>query len=118
MLYTYRTIILEGSVEMEPIFLAEIDVGRVNCLRFLMPEQEIGRNDIEITIEYGDAPDTSNDWVCNVWARIGDSILKGFIASLHVQKSEDDIDAIMRALNEQDDFLSALESYIEFMPQE
>ena len=46
---------------------AGVDIQRYAFFRFMLPEEEIGRDDIEITVDYGVDPETKTV-VANVWA--------------------------------------------------
>lgn len=100
-----------------PLHLAEINVQRIKCLRFCMPEHEVGCPDVEITIEYGDVTGGSPALSCNVWARIGNSSIKGFIQTVRVPKprESEEIDSIISALNNHPNFMKQLEQFIKFM---
>lgn len=100
-----------------PIHLHELDVQSVSCLRFVMPSTEVGRGDIEITVEYGDSPKQKDTISFNAWARIGDSLTKGFIHTDTAPASGDNIDNIVAALNNNPAFMETLTEYIEHMTQ-
>ena len=102
------------------MLIAEIDVQTISCIRFLIPKQDIGRDDVEITIDYGVSLNDSKTLTCNIWARIGNASIKGFLTTLHVEKaksSDDDVDNIMGALNSSEEFYNTLHRFIAFMSQ-
>ena len=64
---------------------AGIDIQRYGFFRFMLPEEEIGREDIEITVDYGVNVDTKTV-VANVWARIDNTMIKGFVYTEYVPR--------------------------------
>ena len=104
-----------------PMLIVEVDVQTISCSRFMMPKQDIGRGDIEITIDYGDSLTDTKTLTCNIWARIGNAAIKGFLTTIHAEKAkspDDDIDSIMSALNSSEEFYNTLHQFIAFMTQE
>ncbi|WP_204721745.1 hypothetical protein [Hydrogenoanaerobacterium saccharovorans] len=100
-----------------PIYLDEIDIQRISCIRFIMPINDIGRDDVQIYVEYGIGMSDEHKLVCNVWAHILDTVLKGYLLSFEIDKpqTEDkEIDAIMRTLNESDKFYAVLHGYLDW----
>ena len=83
-----------------------------------MPQQEVGRGDVEITVDYGDSIGTKNALICNAWARVGNSRIKGFITKVTVPKpetSEQEVETIIAGLNNQDGFVEEVRRFIDFM---
>lgn len=80
---------------------AGIDIQRYAFFRFVMPEEDAGRSDIEITVDYGVDVDNKTV-VANVWARIENTMIKGFIYTEYVPKverGEDQCRLIAAAMN-------------------
>ncbi len=98
-----------------PLFLAEIDVQSISCVRFTMPANDIGRDDVQIYVEYGISISDDQKLTCNVWAYILNTSLKGYLLTIDVdkpEKSEDKIDVILKALNGSNDFYAVLHHYL------
>ena len=96
---------------------AEIDVQVVSYIRFMLPELDFGRSDIEITSDYGVSANRPDTVAANVWARIGNSALKGFICSVNVPVADMEkggYGEIVMALNKSKDFHERLTAYLEF----
>lgn len=100
-----------------PLFLEEIDVQGISCIRFNMPASDIGRNDVRIYIEYGINTSDERKLVCDVWAHILNTTLRGYLLTFTTdkpQKAEDEIDVIVQTLNENEDFYTVLRHYLDW----
>ncbi len=96
---------------------AEIDVQEISYIRFMLPELDTGRNDIEITVDYGISASSSETITANVWARIGGSAMKGYLCSVHVPKidvEENGYGEIVMAINKDKTFYERLAGYLKF----
>ncbi len=91
-----------------------IDIQRYAFFRFMLPELEVGRSDIEITVDYG--VDTEhNRVVANVWARIENTMIKGFIYTEFVppvKKGEEQCRLIAAAINRNPLFHRHLQAFL------
>ena len=96
-----------------PLFLHEIDVQKIDYSRFLLPKCDIGRDDIEITVDYGKTPNDKDMIAFNVWSRIGNSTIKGFIYTAHIRASEDEILSIIAKINNDPKFMDTVNEFIE-----
>ncbi|NBI11700.1 hypothetical protein D1641_17165 [Colidextribacter sp. OB.20] len=96
---------------------AEIDVQEVSYIRFMLPELDFGRSDIEITSDYGVSANRPDTVVANVWARIGNSAIKGFICAVNIpvaDMEQNGYGEIVMALNKSKDFRERLTAYLRF----
>lgn len=59
-----------------PIYLAEINCELLHAFRFTVPEQEIGRDDVIILVEYGDEEDGVVPYC--VWAQFRGKNIRAF----------------------------------------
>ena len=93
---------------------AGIDIQRYGFFRFMLPEKEIGRDDIEITVDYG--VDTENKTVvANVWARVEGTMIKGFVYTEYVpimQKNDEQCRLIVAAINRNTLFYRHLHGFL------
>lgn len=93
---------------------AAIDIQRYAFFRFKLPELEIGRDDIEITVDYG--VDTEhNRVVANVWARIENTLLKGFMYTEFVppvEKGREQCRLIAAAISRNPLFYRRLQTFL------
>ena len=93
---------------------AGVDIQRYAFFRFMLPEEEIGRDDIEITVDYGVDPETKTV-VANVWARIENTMIKGFVYTEYVprvDKSEEQCRLIAAAINRNTLFYRHLQAFL------
>ena len=93
---------------------AGVDIQRYAFFRFMLPEEEIGRDDIEITVDYGVDPETKTV-VANVWARIENTMIKGFVYTEYVprvEKSEEQCRLIAAAINRNPLFHRHLQAFL------
>lgn len=96
---------------------AELNVQEISYIRFMLPELDFGRSDIEITSDYGKSASLPGTVVANVWARIGDSAIKGFICSVQVPEADieqNGCEEIVMALNKSEEFRKRLAAYLRF----
>lgn len=96
---------------------AEVDVQEVSYIRFMLPELDFGRSDIEITSDYGVSANCPETITANVWARIGNSALKGFLCSINIPANDIEKNGygeIVMALNKSKDFHERLAAYLKF----
>lgn len=94
---------------------AEVDVQEISYIRFMLPKLDFGREDIEITSDYGPCLDHPDTITANIWARIGNSAIKGFICSLHIpadKVKKNGYSEIVLALNRDQDFHERLAAYL------
>lgn len=97
---------------------AELDVQEISYIRFMLPELEFGRSDIEITSDYGVSANSPGTIVANAWARIGNSAIKGFICSVNIPVSDVEKNGygeIVMALNKSNNFRKQLAAYLKFV---
>ena len=91
---------------------AGIDIQRYAFFRFMLPREDIGRDDVEITVDYGVDGQTV---VANVWARIEKTTLKGFLYTEYVPRvdnGEDQCRLIASAINRNPLFESNLQAFL------
>ena len=91
---------------------AEIDIQRYAFFRFMLPSEEIGREDVEITVDYGVDDQTV---VANVWARVERTTVKGFVYTERVpriQNGEDQCRLIVSAINRNPLFYRNLDAFL------
>ncbi|MDE7244420.1 MAG: hypothetical protein K2O18_10695 [Oscillospiraceae bacterium] len=91
---------------------AGIDIQRYGFFRFMLPQEETGRDDIEITVDYGVDGETV---VANVWARIEKTMVKGFVYTEYVpriENGEDQCRLIVSAINRNPLFEQHLQAYL------
>ena len=91
-----------------------IDIQRYAFFRFMLPEEEIGRDDIEITVDYGVNVDNKTV-VANVWARIENTMIKGFVYTEYVprvEKGEEQCRLIAAAINRNPLFHRHLQAFL------
>lgn len=96
---------------------AELDVQEISYIRFMLPELDFGRSDIEITSDYGASINSSDTVIANVWARIGNSAIKGFICSVNIPAADIEQNGygeIVMAINNSKDFREHLAAYLRF----
>lgn len=96
---------------------AEINVQEMSAIRFMMPEMDIGRGDIEITCDYGESEKNPAAIVANVWARVGNSRLKGFICPVSIAKTtfeKEGISSIVEAINGDSAFYEQLRGFLDY----
>ena len=98
---------------------AGIDIQRYAFFRFMLPEEDVGRNDIEITVDYG--VDTDNKTVvANVWARLENTMVKGFVYTEYVpivDKGEQQCRLIAAAINRNPLFHQHLHAFLAWVQQ-
>lgn len=97
-----------------PIHLVEVNVREYQGFRFDLPEQDIGRSDVQIYVEYR-MPKDSSDIPYNVWAQLEQQSIRALvfesaITNLHEKAV---IESIMADLNQSDEFRETIERFIE-----
>jgi hypothetical protein len=100
-----------------PIFLHELDVQSINCIKYIIPSCYAGgHEDIEITADYGE--DTNNNpgnVRYNAWARKGNASVKFFVFTNEVPTADDAIESIMADMNENPEFEAAMQRLVAFI---
>lgn len=94
-----------------------IDIQRYGFFRFMLPEEDIGRADIEITVDYGVDVDNKTV-VSNVWARIENTMIKGFVYTEYVprvDKGGDQCRLIAAAINRNPLFHRHLQAFLSWV---
>lgn len=94
---------------------AEIDIQEFKYIRFMMPALDIGRTDIEISVEYGPSPKNPDMITANVWARGKDSSTKCFLYTEHIKATlveKNGYEEIVMAINNNPSFYSHLHDYL------
>lgn len=97
-----------------------IHISKVNCesmftFRFTLPEQDIGRNDIVIYVEYGISPDDVVTITYNVWAQFRGSLIRVFLCPGSISGAFDAsnlIPRIMYDLNSMELFYERVNAFI------
>ena len=98
-----------------PIYLYQVDCNSVSSFYFTFPEQEIGRSDIMIHVEYGPYSKDEDFTVYNVWAQFANGHVRAYLFSDLVQvkfDAEDIVPTIMHALNSSEILYSELTHFI------
>lgn len=98
-----------------PIYISEVNCESIFAFRFTLPEQDIGRDDIVIYVEYGISSDDAGTITYNVWAQFRDSLIRAFLCPGSVPgtlEAADIIPKIMYALNSQELFYERVNEFI------
>jgi len=74
----------------------------------------VGREDLEVSVDYGADTKDPSDVIGNVWVRFSDSSLKAFLYSVNVPDSEHPPTSIVEFLNDDADFEDGVNKYIDF----
>ena len=98
-----------------PIYLAETEVRKFDCIKFIIPEMDLGVNGIEITAEYGILASDPSKVGFSAWARISDSSVRGFIFSSTVPSEGDAIQNIVSGISSRQVFFDHLHDYLDLM---
>ena len=56
---------------MFPMLFYAVDIEILDCLKFLYPPSDIGRNDVEVLIECKYSDDNKETLVYKVWVNVG-----------------------------------------------
>ena len=92
-----------------------ISVIPMFSLLFKLPEQEYGRSDITIVIEYFKLDAEKDEVYCRAWAQVGDAFIRGLVAEYYVPITDNkkELDArVIRALNESEKFRESLAGFM------
>lgn len=103
------------GVQEFPIYISEVNCESIFTFRFTLPEQDIGRDDVVIYVEYGITPDNEETITYNVWAQFRDSLIRAFLCPGSVPgtlEAADIIPKIMYALNSQELFYERVNEFI------
>lgn len=102
------------SIPEFPIHLVEVNIGEYQGFRFDLPEQDIGRSDVQIYVEYR-IPRDSSDIPYNVWAQLEQQSIRALILRNTIANTHENavIESIMADLNHSDEFRETVERFIE-----
>jgi len=104
---------------MLPLFYNELDVSVIDYMEFSMPKSDIGRDDVELSIDYFGKDGDSSLISFNTWARIGDGRIKGHIYTGSVKKDSDDIkQAIINEMFYDPAFFGYVKDFVDLMAGE
>lgn len=97
-----------------PIHFAQLNVSLYHSFRFTLPEQDIGRNDIQISVDYG-TPDNDNLVDYNAWAQLTSQSVRALVhvGSCHSDDPNMIVQRIMEDMNGSQEFYDTLYHFIE-----
>lgn len=100
--------------------MPKIDVQTYSYLKFDLEKCCAGRLDVEISVDYGIDLCDSTIYAANVWAKIEDSKVKGFLYMESIPKEVVDRDgyiAVFHAIHESPIFIKELQSFLNWVVQ-
>ena len=97
-------------------FFGAFQIADINTFRFNLPQPIVGRDDIEIDVDYGPALEDPSKTIAVVWAWLSNFPLKACVLNLVLDCPCDDRPqvkaAVVRQLQMSDDFLGGLHGYL------
>ena len=96
-----------------PLYLAEINCTLLHMFRFDLPKEDIGRDDIEIYVEYGDEKEGVVPY--NVWAQVKGRRIRSFLCpgtAPGKSDSRDIVQKIVFSLNSDEEFYDQVYAFI------
>ena len=102
------------GIPVFPVHLVGLNIREYQGFRFDLPEQDIGRSDVQIYVEYRNPEDTS-DIPYNVWAQLGQQSIRALILTSTLSNTHNNavIESIVADLNHSDEFRETIEHFIE-----
>lgn len=97
--------------------LNENDIQSIEYFRFILPKNIINKDNIEITIEFGDNKNNREETAFYVWARVDNATIKGFVKLVFLPKceeKEESIKSIVEFLQADNEFLEIVKKFIEY----
>lgn len=103
-----------------PLRFFESKIKSISYFTFLLTASALGLESdmiVEISVDYGTTLD-GKQITANAWAREQNSIIKGYIATIHVAPGENEQERIFAQLNGSEDFLSNLKQFIAMLARQ